>query len=315
MTTDLGKLQRVPLRKAWQHEASDFTPWLAEETNLNALADALSLGELELVATEHPVGGFKLDILCTDDDGQVIIENQLEKTNHSHLGQIMAYAAGVEARKVIWIAEGFRSEHAAALEYLNDYTTDELSFFGIEVELWRIGDSPLAPKFEVVVKPNDWTKTSREQARTATTSTPTKQLQLRLWKALLAQLAEQAPAIRPQKPRPQHWLNNTIGRSGFRLNFTVNSRESKLGVELYLSRENASDHFEGLHAQKDAIENKLGFALDWQALPDAQACRIAAWLFDAPITDEQHWPSYLNWYVQTVVKMDKVFRPVIRDLP
>ena len=139
----LSKLERVPLREAWKHEASDvsdFTPWLAETDNLNALADALGISELVLVATEHWVGDFKLDILCTDGDEQVIIENQLEKTNHAHLGQIIAYAAGVNAKKVIWIAESFRTEHAAALQFLNDNTTDNLNFFAVEVELlenWR----------------------------------------------------------------------------------------------------------------------------------------------------------------------------------
>ena len=112
---NLSKLERVPLREAWKHEAGDFTPWLAEEENLNTLVDALGLGELELVATEHPVGDFKLDILCNDGDGPVIIENQLEKTNHSHLGQIIAYASGIGAKKVIWIAESFRPEHSSAL--------------------------------------------------------------------------------------------------------------------------------------------------------------------------------------------------------
>jgi hypothetical protein len=160
LKTTLSRLVRVPLREAWKHEAGDFTPWLSEEANLNTLREALGLADLELVATEHWVGEFKLDILCTDGTDQVIIENQLEKTNHSHLGQILTYAAGIDAKKVIWIAEKFRPEHIAALEFLNQHTT------------------------------------------------------------LIERLAKQAPQIRPQKPRPQHWLNNSIGRSGFALNPT-----------------------------------------------------------------------------------------------
>jgi len=166
---------------------------------LNLLADVLGLSELLLVAVEHWVGDFKLDILCTDGEDQVIIENQLDKTNHAHLGQLIAYAAGVGAKKVIWVAESFRPEHAAALEFLNENTTDELSFFAVEVELWRIGDSPLAPKFEVVVKPNDWVKAGREQARAASSTSPTKQLQQKFWMALIERLAIRAPHIRPQK--------------------------------------------------------------------------------------------------------------------
>src|SRR5574343_1706004 len=127
MKKPLSKLQRVPLREAWKHEATDFTPWLAEADNLNTLAESLRLDDLELVATEHWVGEFKLDILCTDGTDQVIIENQLEKTNHSHLGQILTYAAGIGAKKVIWVAESFRPEHIAALDFLNQNTTDELN--------------------------------------------------------------------------------------------------------------------------------------------------------------------------------------------
>jgi hypothetical protein len=311
----LSKLERVPLREAWKHEASEFTPWLAESDNLNTLAEALGLSELVLVAIEHWVGDFKLDILCTDGDEQVIIENQLEETNHKHLGQILAYAAGVGARKVIWIAESFRPEHATALQFLNDSTTDNLSFFGVQIELWRIGDSPLAPKFEVVVKPNDWAKSGREQARAASTASPTKQLQQKFWMALIERLAKSAPQIRPQKPRPQHWLNNSIGRSGFGLNITANTREERLGVELWIPGMEAKKHFANLSAQKSEIQSKLGFQLDWQELPDAIACRIAAWYPQASIEDENRWDEYLDWLTQRLVRMDQVLRPIVKTLP
>lgn len=312
---NLSKLERVPLREAWKHEANDFTPWLAETDNLNALADALGVSELVLVASEHWVGDFKLDILCTDGDEQVIIENQIEKTNHAHLGQLIAYAAGVGAKKVIWVAESFRPEHAAALQFLNDNTTDDLNFFAVEVELWRIGDSPLAPKFEVVVKPNEWVKSGREQARAASATTPTKQLQQKFWMALIDKLAVSAPQIRPQKPRPKHWLNNSIGRSGFGLNLTANTRDERLGVELWIPGVEAKKHFNNLLAQKQTIEQQLGYELDWQALPDALACRIAAWYPNASIEDESRWGEYLDWLTQRLVKMDKVLRPIVKALP
>jgi hypothetical protein len=311
----LSKLERVPLREAWKHEAGDFTPWLAEAANLDALAQALGLSELEAVATEHSVGDFKLDILCTDGDQQVVIENQLAETDHKHLGQILAYAAGVDARKVIWVAESFRPEHVAALQFLNDNTTDDLSFFGVQIELWRIGDSLLAPKFEVVVKPNDWARAGREQARAAASASPTKQLQLKFWMALIERLARDAPQIRPQKPRPQHWLNNSIGRSGFGLNITANTRDERLGVELWMPGPQAKQHFAHLSSQKQAIESALGFPLDWQGLPDAMACRIAAWYPDASIEDESRWDEYLTWLTQRLVKMDQVLRPVVKGLP
>ena len=268
-----------------------------------------------LVATEHWVGDFKLDILCTDGDEQVIIENQLEKTNHTHLGQIIAYAAGVDAKKVIWIAESFRPEHSAALQFLNENTTDDLNFFAVEVELWKIGDSPLAPKFENVVKPNEWVKAGREQARVAAATTPTKQLQQKFWLALVEHLAAKAPQIRPQKPRPQHWLNNSIGRSGFALNITANTRDERLGIELWIPGPQAKQHFANLSAQKQEIEAKLGFVLDWQELPDAKAVRIASWYPDASIEDEQRWHEYIDWLTQRLVTMDAVLRPIVKLLP
>jgi hypothetical protein len=315
MKTTLSRLEKVPLRDAWKHESGDFTPWLAESDNLMLLADAIGLSELECVAVEHQVGDFKLDMLCTDGNDQVIIENQLEKTNHTHLGQILAYAAGVDARKVIWIAESFRPEHAAALQFLNENTTEELSFFAVEVELWKIGDSPLAPKFEVVVKPNDWVKSGREQARAVTTSSTIKQLQMRFWSALIEHLKTAAPGIRPQKPRPQHWLNLSIGKAGFNLAVTANTRNEKIGVELYFSGSNSKKNFADLMTHKAEIEKDLGFELDWQELPDAKACRVASWYPDASLVDESRWVEYFSWVERRLVILDRVLRPVLKALP
>lgn len=311
----LGKLVRVPLREAWKHEAGDFTPWLAQEDNLRLLADALGLNELELVSTEQWVGDFKLDILCSDGTGQVLIENQLEKTNHSHLGQILTYAAGIDARKVIWIAESFRPEHVAALEFLNQYTTEALDFFAVEVEVWRIGDSPLAPKFEVVVKPNEWAKAGREQARAVASATPASQRHLKLWTNLVEQLRVRAPQLRPHKASPQHWLSHAIGRNGFGMAATASHRDDRLGVEIGIDHEQSKKMFHALRKQQDAIQGKLGFTLDWQELPDARYCRIASWRPNSPIEDESQWGTYIDWYIDRLVKMEAVFRPAIKELP
>lgn len=311
----LGQLVRVALREAWKHEASDFTPWLAQSDNLNRLADALGLGELELVATEHWVGEFKLDILCTDGTDQVIIENQLERTNHGHLGQIITYAAGIGAKKVVWVAESFRPEHVAALEFLNQNTTEDLNFFAVEVELYRIGDSPLAPKFEVVVKPNEWAKAGREQAKAASAATPTKHRQFQFWTELVKRLETKAPGIRPQKPRPQHWLNISIGRSGFGLSPTASQRDSRLGVEVYINHADSKQLFSLLQQRRAELESAFGAALDWQQLPDAHACRIAFYRADCPLEDEARWGDYLDWMMEQVIRMDAVFRPAVKALP
>lgn len=314
MKTPLGKLERIPLRKAWAHEAGEFTPWLAQPDNLNLLAEALGLDELEPVGTEHPVGDFKVDILCTDNGGKVIIENQLEKTNHTHLGQILTYAAGVGARKVIWVAESFRTEHVAALEFLNQHTTDELDFFAVEIELWRIGDSPMAPSFNVVVKPNDWAKTGQQNAKAAATMTPTKQRQLKFWTDWSAWLQAKGSAFRPQKPLPQHWTNIALGRAGIHLAATVNSREGRVGMEVYIDHDNSKAMFKQLLAQKDAIETELKAKLDWQELPDGHACRILQVRHESPLENEGQWPTYFAWLEAAALSMSTVFRPRVREL-
>ena len=155
----LGRLERVELRVAWTSESGDFTPWLAQDENLKLLGNTIDL-DLELEAQEKSVGPFRADILCkeTTNGAWVLIENQLERTDHTHLGQLLTYAAGLEAVNIVWIAERFTEEHRATLDWLNEISDERFNFFGLEVELWRISDSPLAPKFNIVSKPNDWTK-------------------------------------------------------------------------------------------------------------------------------------------------------------
>lgn len=315
MKPPLGRLERLSLRAAWKHESGEFTPWLAQDENLQLLAEALGLPELELVATEHPVGDFIVDILCSDDDGELIIENQLEKTNHTHLGQIITYAAGVGAKKVVWVAESFRPEHVAALEFLNQNTTGDLNFFAVEVELWRIADSPMAPSFNVVVKPNDWSKAGRESARAAATTTPTKQLQHQFWTAFVEHVDESKVPIRPQKAGPKHWLNiSPLGRAGFHIAATVNSRDGRLGVELYISHARSKEFFRQLELRRSEIEQRMGFPLDWQELPDSHACRIAVFRPDSPLDQQDQWPTYVTWLADKGAKLAEVFRPLIRDL-
>src|SRR5262249_33441872 len=153
----LGRLERVGLREIWKNEAADFTPWLANEQNLKLLGDTLGI-ELHFEAQEKDVGPYRADILCRDtsDDSWVLIENQLSPTDHSHLGQILTYSAGLGAVSIVWIAERFTDEHRAALDWLNEISGENVQFFGLEIEVWRIGESARAPKFNVVAKPNDW---------------------------------------------------------------------------------------------------------------------------------------------------------------
>lgn len=163
-TPTLGRLHPVALREVWPDEAYQFTPWLAFPENLTVLGETLGM-QLNAERTEAAVGGFSADILARNavDNSVVVIENQLEQTDHTHLGQIMTYLAGLDAKTVIWIAKRIRDEHRAAIEWLNTNTSEAFRFFAVEVELWRIGDSSPAPRFNIVVKPNDWVKLERAQ--------------------------------------------------------------------------------------------------------------------------------------------------------
>ena len=213
----LGRLKRVSLREVWASESEHFTPWLGQEENLKLLGDTIGL-ELELEDQEKDVGPFRADLLCksTLDDSWVLIENQLERTDHGHLGQLLTYAAGLEAVTIIWVAERFTDEHRAALDWLNEKTDDGVNFFGLEVELWRIGDSPIAPKFNIVSKPNDWTKRVQSAATKGGELSSLKQTQLKFWIAF-KEYMDANSKIRCQKPAPHHWLSSSLGRSGFHL--------------------------------------------------------------------------------------------------
>jgi hypothetical protein len=176
---DLGRLPKAELREAWSSEASDFTPWLAQEENLSLLGEAIGI-ELELDSQEKEVGPFRADILCKDTatGNWVLIENQLERTDHSHLGQLLTYAAGLNAVTVVWIAAHFTEEHRATLDWLNERTDEKINLFGLEVELWRIGDSPIAPKFNIISQPNNWSRTVQQAAAGSGEVSAHKQLQL-----------------------------------------------------------------------------------------------------------------------------------------
>ena len=312
---NLSTLTRVPLREAWKHEAGEFTPWLAQPENLERLADELGLNELACVATEHRIGDFKLDMLCNDGTDHVIVENQLEETDHKHLGQLLSYAAGVGAKKVIWVADSFRQEHIAALRFLNENTTEDLSFFGVQVELWRIGDSALAPKFEVIVKPDNWSKSNREEANSITDASPARQLKLRFWQELHKKIGEAAPQIRMHTPKARHYLNSSSLRSNIHLGVAVNIRDERICVELYLGGEEAKQRFAHLLSKRKEIESQLGFELEWMELPDAKASRLARFKEDSSIEDEDRWDEYLDWSVKQLIKMDQVLRPIVKSIP
>ena len=310
----LGSLKKVDVRHIWQTEAQHFTPWLAQ--NLDILAETLDM-ELEIEAQEKNVGPFRADILCRDtlDKSWVLIENQLERTDHLHLGQLLTYASGLKAVTIIWISTHFTEEHRSALDWLNNITDDQFKFFGLEVELWQIGDSPVAPKFNIVSKPNDWSRSVGQAARQIETGTLTdiKAAQLEFWTQLAEKLKENSH-IRPQKPMPQHWAVFRIGRSGFHISGLHNTRDKCIGVELYIDHQNAKDFYNQLYAQKNDIEAEIGHELIWKELPNKSASRIILYLRDVDPMDRSRWDEYQDWLIKYIEAFDRAFRNRIRNL-
>lgn len=320
----LGHLKKVNPRKVWDTEDRDFTPWLAQEENLKLLGDTIGF-ELELEAQEKNVGPFRADILCKDtiSENWVLIENQLEKTDHKHLGQLLTYAAGLKAVTIIWIANPFTDEHRAALDWLNDITDDRFNFFGLEIELWRIGNSPMAPKFNVICKPNDWARNVAAGASRIDSAnlTDSKMLQQRYWTAFKEYVLSHDSLFKPTKPLPQHWMSIAIGRSNFKLtaiaslydsvNETYDSNE--LRVELKIRGPHSKSYFAEFQSTKDQIEQELGFPLHWYNPEDTQACRL--YIRKAvDIRNESDWPNQHEWMRLNLNKFYTVFYSRVRRL-
>jgi hypothetical protein len=314
---NLGKLEKVDLRQIWQTEGQDFTPWLAREENLEMLGEVIGI-ELELEAQEKDVGPFRADILCknTEDDSLVLIENQIERTDHKHLGQLLTYAAGLQSVTIVWVAAKFTEEHRAALDWLNEITDKKFRFFGLEVELWKIGNSAAAPKFNVISKPNNWSKTVSDAAKEIEnqTTSETKKLQYRYWLELVDYLEEVKSKVRPQEPRPQHWLTFTIGRSGFHLNTLLNTRENKIGVELVITdKDEAKAFYHLLLKDKEVIEREMGCALEWKENPEKTQSKVALFK-NGNIADEKDRSVQQEWIKNTLEKFDSIFRQRIKKL-
>lgn len=313
----LGKLEKVDLRSVWENEAQHFTPWLAKDENLAELGETIGM-ELELVGQEQFVGPYRADILCKDTltGHYVLIENQLEKTDHNHLGQILTYAAGLSAKAIVWVASTFTDEHRAALDWMNEITAEDYGFFGLEIELWRIGNSQPAPKFNVVSRPNDWRKSVADNPNLGKLS-DTKLLYQRYWTGFRDFLASRkGTTLRSQKPLPQHWTNLAIGRSGFWMSATASIEKQRIGAEINIRPKDIDPKgaFASLLADKDAIEQKMGFEVEWQELPEAASSRIAAFNQNVDVADEQSWPTQFEWLADRLEKLHDVLGPRIKKL-
>lgn len=313
MAANLGRLLPVDPREIWPTEDSDFTPWLAQPENLELLGEAIGV-ELEHEATEKNVGPFRADILCKDaaTGHWVLIENQLGRTDHIHLGQLLTYAAGLEAATIVWIARPFTQEHQAALTWLNQITDERFNFFGLEVEVWRIGESPPASKLNVVVKPNDWTRTISE-VLTRTVS-PTKQMYEEYWQEFRKFLELRNSIIKPRKPLPQQWTEFSVGRSYCNLIAAFSVHGQQLRVHLALLGPDAKAFFHLLSRQRPVIDAALGEPPEWREMPDKIESQIGwKWQNVDPL-DRADWARQHQLLAERLETLSNVFRPRVKEL-
>lgn len=306
----LAKLKKVELRECWKHEASDFTKWLAEDANLRLLSDEIGF-DIKLVQTEATVGDFHVDILAEEENTgrKIIIENQLEVTNHDHLGKIITYASGYDAGVIIWVVKDVREEHRQAIDWLNEHTDENTEFYLLKIELWQIENSPFAPKFEIISKPNDWAKTVKDSVGGGEL-TDTKVKQLEFWNKLREYAKKGNTKIRFQKAYPQHWTNISIGSSDAHLALTIRSKESVFGVELYIP--NNKELYAELFKQKEVIEREISEQLEWMELPGKKASRVRV-SYSGDFNDEGKWELYFSWLLGVAEKFKTVFPKYLRN--
>jgi hypothetical protein len=296
----------------WKHEAYDFTPWLA--SNADRLAEALGI-EIEITDVEYPVGAFSLDLRGRDltHDTPLMVENQLERSDHTHLGQLLTYAAGTGALTIVWIATEFRDEHRQALTWMNEQTDEQTHFFAVELEVVKIGDSVPAPLFNVVVLPNDWQKSVKAAASGATSGRAL--LYAEFWSKFSDRIQEVRPSWKnkAKQATQQSWFPFSVGApSGciFSASFTATKQ---LRHELYINRatgEECKALFDSLLAQREAFEAAYGRELQWERLDDKKASRIADYRPGDVATDVEH-DAYIEWLIDAGDRLRKAMAAVV----
>ncbi len=313
----LDHLKKRSPREVWNNEATDFTPWLAQDKNFTVLADALHFTDAEVEGTEQSVGSFSADIIAQDRDGYILVENQLEQTDHTHLGQILTYLAGLsEVVKVVWVSTKVREEHRAAVDWLNAHTPDSFSFFAVELELFQIGSSPVAPHFHVVAKPNEWSRHVSGRARKlAETSMNDRQKRYQeFWTAFSDYMGKNSLSFGSGTPPKGHWWSFGIGRSGFNLSATANSRDHLIGAEIWISDDADKLIFDHLHTAKEQYDQRFGEPLQWERLEDRKGSRIVIRNTGVDPFDESRWKEYFEWYADKMTLLRKCFANAIKEL-
>lgn len=312
---NVGKLVKVPLRSVWENEATDFTPWLLQ--NPDYLAEALGI-ELELTADEHGVGPYSVDLIGRDtsNNAVVIIENQIEKTDHKHLGQLITYAANTDAVVVVWIAKEFTEEHRQAIDYMNSLCGDSGKgrFYAIEVSAVRIGDSQPAAQFEVIARPNDAHAAQAGAVRDLIEPTGRRLMYRDFWKLYLDKVDQIRPGLTNRKtPWDSNWFDVTKSICGLAHVSLVFNRKSQVNVQLYIDdRDRSRALFEFLLDMKDQIEEEIGIPLSWESYEGKLFCRIAAYKpGEWDISMSEHYEEIISWLIEYNIRFKNVFAPLI----
>ena len=304
----LGKLTKVDVRKIWEHEARDFSAWLFKDENLTLLSEELGI-EIEPIGTEESSGRFRVDILAKEANSGdfIIIENQLEPTNHDHLGKVITYAAGYDAKYLIWIVKDVLDEHTKAIEWLNQHLDDSISCFLIKIEVWQIGDSKPAPRFEVVSLKNNWAATLKKSI--VSTEISARGLrQQEYWKLLGENFKSRDKNMRVQTPLPQHWLNFSLGSSLCHPYLTVNTRDNFVSCDLWTSDK---DFLGFLQSREEDLDKELDLDFTWWEANKSGGIR--AKLHVADVFDAAEHLTTFDWLYNTVRSYQAVFPKYVKE--
>ena len=307
MNKSLGKMEKVEdLRTIWKHEAQDFSKWLSKEENLEMLSNTVGIN-IVLDERESNVGNFYIDLYATEEGTgrKIIIENQLESTNHEHLGKIITYASGKGADIVIWIVKYARDEHKQAIEWLNQHTDENINFFLIEVELWKIDNSLPAIKFNVAESPNSFV----ESIEVEKSLSNIKKLQLKFWKNFKGYILSK-PTFRrvfsPRRPQPQHWYDFSTGIAQLHISLTVNTKKNSLQACIYIH--DNKEMFKKFKLYKNEIENKIGEKTEWKVAN--KDCRIIV-SHNGNIQKENYWTEYFEWLHDKSLKLKEIIKKYV----
>ena len=300
---DMGTIKRVRLTEVWPHEAQDFTPWLAE--SLDKLGEALGL-DLEFRGREVSVGPFFLDILAHDvgNDRRVVIENQLDRTDHDHLGKLLTYAAGNDASVVVWLTGDFRDEHRAALDWLNQRTDEETQFFGVVVEAWKIDDSRPAPHFRLVAFPNDWQKhtATATRGRRSENVSETRERYREFFQSLTDTMRDEHGFTNARTVRGNNFASYGSGFPWIRY-AAVFRRGGDAGIEIWDDKRKLHHLFN----QKESLELALGEPLNWNG-------NIATYRDGSIDDDPETLEEIQEWMVDRLLAFKRVFTPYLQEL-